>query len=315
MLYYPRVGAAPAPNSFPLIGFAHGYRDSEEVGFLCEDRPADRGADASDIGQDYRQWSHVLRAIASWGFVVVSPDLHWVRTEDGAEPRDSDMWTVMGASVDQVRADFPESVGRDPAQTAYLGHSTGGFLISKHLQSLLDPQPFGGLRGYEGGPLGSAVALIAPRMPETSAQDVLRNHPGLVHGVPLLMMTGIADSEAVPPVAQPDALFGIDELRAFRDAVPSPSHFVGIIGADHWGYTDSICETGTKNYIPSNVLLGQAGTAASQSVQRELADRFLAAFFRKYLLAGGERVPDDLFAARAAKVAAGLRGVRVNAEL
>ena len=87
-----------------------------------------------------------------------------------------------------------------------------------------------------------------------------------------------------------------------------PKHWVGLMGGTHWGYTDSIVESGNRSGDPGppDVLLDRDATVAQQqAAQRTLAARFLVAFFRKYLL--HRNVPDDLDLDRAIAAVPGAR--------
>lgn len=72
MVYYPSNFRGPATTiiegRFPLIGFAHGHDlPYERRRHLAAGRRGDVDANAEEISEDYRQWSGMLRYLASWG--------------------------------------------------------------------------------------------------------------------------------------------------------------------------------------------------------------------------------------------------------
>lgn len=284
MLYYPAVsrglGTPIAGGRFPLVGFAHGHRLPWAGDDLLSGRRADVDADPSDFTQDYRQWAGLLRYLASWGFIVVSPDLHWIIT--GSERGDADVAgraDALGAAIDSIRLD-EVLAGSLQASWAALGHSQGGAAVWNFARSRPDAP-------------ASAVGLIGARVHEVfGGQGGFEAPDRGAWAYPVFFMVGDVD------------LFRDQILEVFAD-LGGTKVLVDIEGADHWGFTDSIA------VLPPPTVLTDGSLAEQQSAQRIVGMHFITAFFRKHL--GGEGdISEALDASSLRSRVPNLRGVRIR---
>lgn len=191
--------AADAGGPFPLVLFSHG-------------------------AASYRQQSTFLTThLASWGFVVASPDylergLTGVLGEPPANPRPDT--TVAAEAIDAVRARSASggnvlSSAVDPTRVFPVGHSAGGFESQRLLER--DDVP-------------SAVSLAAGI---STLQLVNMTAPVLPAGKAVAWIGG-----------RNDGIAAIDTLRTGFEYTPGERRLLELAGAGHNnGFTD-ICTVG-----------------------------------------------------------------------
>jgi dienelactone hydrolase len=216
----------------------------------------------TDINQDFRQLSGILSQLARWGFVCIAPDLGWLAPADTDNYRAvlRDAGTYMLA--ENVR---PGSLFRFQVQVTgigIIGHSTSGlaaiFLATSNALPI------------------AAMGLIAPAATSNADKSQIT---GFAPN-PTLVFHGTKDDAGVG--------VGTAPLDIYSAAGP-PKHLVTIDGANHFGYTDSLC------------LQGDPAATISQADQQKIAKAYLVAFFRRYLqgameesnyLSGARRIED-----------------------
>jgi dienelactone hydrolase len=181
---------SPSPKGpFPLVLFSHGFSGWRE------------------------QSTFLTTHLASWGFVVASPDFleRGLGAQLGAPPatpRTED--DVLGAATAATRAAFPKTVKK--GKLAIVGHSAGGGTAITYSQNpnvltyiALSAAPF----SFGGGP--APTPADKPSMYITGRQD------------------GVAE---------------FDRVNAAYQTVPPPKRFVVIDGSGHLNGMSDICEIG-----------------------------------------------------------------------
>ncbi len=236
VVYYPLLGGEVADGLFPLIVYGHAHRH-------------EGSGTPGDIAQDYLQVSGILTHLASWGFVVVSPDLSWLEEIVGGASDITDRQIVLRDAVhhmlgENVRAGSPfEGRIRTTAMGA-MGHSMGA-----GASVLL------GTSEELGAKIG-AMALIAP--PNHGSDG----HIADFGPKPLMILQGTEDSP----------WYALETARKIYTAAEPAKYLITISGANHFGYTDLI------SYDPE---------VLPRADQQAIAKAYLAAFFRRYLRSGG----------------------------
>jgi dienelactone hydrolase len=205
IVFYPAAGDGEGSpfaggGPFPVIVFGHAKRlpRAECPGTLA------------DTTQDFRQLSGVLSHLARWGFVAISPDLHWLVQGSAGERQLLLADALRYLVTENQRRGSPFRRRLDTGLLAAMGHSFGGYGAVLLAASGTFP-----IR---------ALALIAPA---GGAESV-----GQVAPRPLLVLHGTEENSG----------FGVDDtpLSVYGAAGP-PKHLVTIGGANHFGYTDALC--------------------------------------------------------------------------
>lgn len=186
------------------------------------------------------QSSFLTVGLASWGYVVVSPE-HRSRNLSAVlagsfgsigQPSDVDDLLAMIDAWTRPGSDLPGAALADPARIAVVGHSAGG---SAAIRAAADPR----VRTY--------VAMAAP---------VAQSPPP---SVPSLLIAGTDD--AIAPV---------DRVRAAAKALPAPRRYADMTGVTHLGFMD-IC-TVARDQGGVLTAAERAGVAVNPLVGRLFAD-------------------------------------------
>lgn len=201
-----------AKGRFPLVLFSHGF-------------------------SGYREQSTFLTThLASWGFVVASPDFleRGLGAQLGNPPAvrrtDDD---ILNATIRATRRELPRSVKR--GKVAIVGHSAGGFTAIRYASqpNVLTYIPLSaGPFATQGGP--------PPTPPEK----------------PSMYITGRQDGIAT-----------FDRVSTAFELVPPPKRFVEIDGAGHLNGFSDICEIG-KGGGGVVALAKQAGIPVPPNLER-----------------------------------------------
>lgn len=241
-----------AGGPFPIVVFGHGRRwpscFAQHGWEACAGAP-------QDTVEDYRQLSGILSHLARWGVVSIAPDLSWLAPDFGTESWRCVMADAAGYIVAQNgNAGSPLQGHLKTASLSLLGHSTSGIAA---------------LELAIGGTLSiDAVVLLAP------AGGV--NEASSLSPVPVMVIRGTADSGPFGDGGNSDNVYA---------AAGPPKHMVTITGANHFGFTDSLC------------ILADPVSTVAQGDQQRIATAYLTAFFRRYVN-GAVEVEDYLTGAR-----------------
>jgi predicted dienelactone hydrolase len=237
-----------ARGPFPVVLYAHAYRDP--LGSACV------GAHPST--RDFTSVADLLRHVASYGCVVVVPDLSWI--PGGFNPATFDYFKYGITLRAQVLMRYYDHLmtlnsklfaGQlDLSRLVVAGHSTGGGAAVEAARLLSFNVQFQSL----------SYGLIAPVV-------------GVLYGAKrnLLVVKGGADTLQVGD--GPDAQYNAGGLPKTQVMIP---------GANHFGYTD-ICPANNNCanvFGPSNDNNGDIGRA----LQQLAGASYLAALARYYAL-------------------------------
>lgn len=247
-LYYPAAAPGDGPvacgGPFPLIIYTHGKR----IYPSC---------DGSYLGvaQDYRQADGLLTRLAAAGMIVISVDVSPQLYDDVAKASVI-VNTLTYARDETMRPGSRLQGAVDLLRVGLSGHSTGGegalraaaWFGGVSLTSLTLPKIQVG-----------AVGLLAPAFEGQRATPV-----------PTLVIHGTNESPKQ---------VGDGPLQAYAGATP-PKYLVVIAGANHFGYTDSICIAPPNDN--ASTVGGATGPEAQRRQQRAAGD-YLEAFFSVYL--------------------------------
>lgn len=262
-VYFPAVAEGSDPGQpiaarihferrFPLILYAHAKRRW----LTCPEAvPAALDPSLSDPTLDFTRVGHLLSHIASWGFVVVAPDLGWLTgsSETGAldngsgDPSSIEVprAKILVALHDALVAGAADTFGGqlNPVLLGLFGHSSGAAACIAARSRLANTRILG---------------LVAPAADPSILAQAATNHAALVIG-------GTRDTDEG---ANPDAVYA-----RFTGA----KFLVRLGGANHLGYTE-LCDS------PNQVCmdLDPAG-AISRLVQQESAAAYLVAAARAFL--------------------------------
>lgn len=198
---YPSGGVRGVPvaaGRFPLVVFSHGF-----AGFRT-------------------QSSELTSAIASWGFVVASPDhpsRNLTKVLLGPAGTTTDLQdlgatiTLMGRKDTNAGSAFRRHL--DLAHVGVVGHSAGGRAVENLAVTDKRVDTFVGMAGASVGALDEE----APKVP---------NKPGLLLA------------------AVEDGIVGLDRMDAAYDAMKAPKRIVYFGGSGHLVFSD-LCEVGESD--------------------------------------------------------------------
>lgn len=186
---YRNVKASTKGAPYPLVVFSHGFSGWRE------------------------QSTFLTTHLASWGFVVTSPDFleRGLGSQLGlpvATPRTED--DVINAAVTATRAAFPKIVRK--GKIAIVGHSAGGGTAIKY--------------GSKPNVLTYIAMSAAPFALNGGTPPVPPNKPSMY-------ITG-----------RDDGIANFDRVSAAYKTVPAPKRFVVIGGSGHLNGMSDICEIG-----------------------------------------------------------------------
>jgi hypothetical protein len=301
-IYYPSdvgavFGVPIRPGTYPLVAFAHGYRDGGGVDSESLLGGPEPGCPA-DVTLDHQRWSSVFHLLARCGIVVVAPAMHdvissseqsaarleaavqWVRFEWGHRPVLWGRELFLDPDVEEVRARSRVETGGpgdlSELGVAHLGEGVGVFPVGPGSVVFGTPTHLG-VAGHSWG--ARAAARVAARG-QVSVQaiasvagtwDENEAIQALVGGRrPTLMMAGMNDSA------------GISYLQGLWGSLSQPKHQAAFQGAGHWdwfGWSGSIQFCDEKN----------AGRCAS--MVWSTAAEMLVGFMTKYLYNRWQIVP------------------------
>jgi hypothetical protein len=238
---YNKLGITP--GRFPVMLYAHGYRDP--LGTACG------GAHPST--RDFAGNDAMLRHVASYGCIVVVPDLSWI---PGGFAKDSSDYYQYGIALraDVLFAYFQRLTALnvplfaqrlDLSRLVMAGHSTGG-------PAAVEAGRW--LRGYAAFQ-SLSFGLLAPI-------------PGVLYG---------AHSNLVVLGGTVDTLQGANPVAAYVGGGP-PKSLVTIPGANHFGYTD-LCPS---NNHAADVGLYDQNAVIPRDAQQLVGAAYLAALVRYY---------------------------------
>jgi dienelactone hydrolase len=211
----------------------------------------------TDTSEDYRQLSGIMAHLARWGFIVIAPDLSWLASQFSTNDWQlviADAASYMFAANGSSGSPFQGQI--KTASVSLMGHSSGGLAVTHEATA--------------GTLTVDAVALLAPA--NVSHETVIANFAPK----PVIVVFGTQD-------AGPFSVNG-QALDTYH-AAGAKKHLVTIGGADHFGYTDSLC------------FQADGPPTISQADQQKIAKAYLTAFFRRFL-SGASEVQDYLTGAR-----------------
>jgi hypothetical protein len=236
-------------KKYPLVLFAHARRIP-----VCP-QALPRGADPglADLTNDYTLVSRMLDHVASWGCVVVVPDLSGL-TFFGFDARATVLVGMyqhlksLNAAVFSGRLDF--------SQVVLTGHSTGAGACLVTRAALV----------AAGGPSPVAMGLLAPAVSGDGTFDISSLAANQAPNA-LMVFKGTADNRQ--PGVNPDGVYA---------AARAPRSLVTIPGANHFGYTD-IC-------TPDNQICAADDSPGAISAlgQQLTGGSYLAALVRRFAL-------------------------------
>jgi hypothetical protein len=240
----------PRSGPYPVVLYAHAKR------LLADDCPAlyPQGIDPSllGVGQDYTRAGYMLAHVASYGCVVVVPDLGWL-WDHGWEER-----AVVLVSYYQYLEAINQQVFShqlDLGRAMLVGHSTGGGACLVARGQFL----------AAGLPAPLALGLLAPAT-SSGIQDITPLAADL-GGAGLMVLRGTADTRQV----------GSDPEHVYAQAL-APKIKVTIPGANHFGFTDT-CTADLKQCAADD----NPGTITRLG-QQLTGGAYLAALLRKFVL-------------------------------
>jgi hypothetical protein len=254
LIYYPSVpgqsegmGAPVADGPFPLVIVGHAKRWPPPIAPTCTpDVPA-------DISQDFTQLSGILSHLARWGFVSICPDISWLVSDSSHENRELAMDDAIEYMLSENARSGSTFFGKIVTNSlGALGHSSGGNATV--------------YVGTSGDYPVTVMALLAPAvaaMGESSATDDISQLSAYSPN-PVMIVFGTEDNGS----------FGADGAPPlyFSSAGP-PKYMVTIDGADHFGFTDSLCLASPGDGVPT----------INQSQQQRIAKAYITALFARYL--------------------------------
>ena len=278
-VYYPfnpnqHHSSSISTGPFPVLLYAHAIRFSNDP---CVDR----------IDWDFTSISAMLQHVASYGCVVVVPDLSFVPEGGTTHHVLSQRALVLASYYAWLTLALNGKLFAnqlDLSRLVLVGHSTGGGAVplvgsmlaaaGTHLQSL-------------------AYGLIAPYFGSDGPASVIN---------------ASVENVVVLQGGQDTIIPGVDPAGAYA-AGGEPKTLVMIPGASHYGYTD-LC-TPDNN---CSAIFGQNGTI-SRSAQQQTGAAYLAALVRYYALGdvtarpylSGAQMVDGL-------ESLGVSGIQVQAE-
>jgi dienelactone hydrolase len=256
IIYFPATDeGAVISDRFPLIVFGHGMRAKCST---CPENSPD------DNGEDFRRWSVILRHLASWGFIIISPDLSWLTPQGdtiGIEDRMFLLRDAVNYMLDEnSRVGSPFANRVRSTCIGAMGHSMGADAAI--------------LLGTS-GEMGENISVIAPIAPPNTL-GVSSNHIPDFAPRPVILFQGTKDVwYCFFSPSKSEAIY------AAYDTAERSKHLITIEGANHFGYTDDICDNSDNFSIdkcPRDLL--------PWDDQQSIAKAYLTAFFRRYLSPG-----------------------------
>lgn len=249
--YYPATsagsGAPWAAGAFHVIAFGHGFN------------------------LNYLDYEETCGHLASWGYIVVTPDV-----QNGFNVDHLEYARELAACITHIQAEGGNSASpffqRVDAKSGVFGHSMGGGA------SGLVPSVF---------PQINAVSGLASAETNPSAVASLGSYSG-----PYQVISGSSDNTAGEAGNQ----------IPMYNAALGPKQWVSITGGAHCKFTDgaTICD-----------LVSSAGSV-SRAEQKQIAQKYLTAFFNYYLYNDADALPFLCGDSVAADVAAARIGNTTN---
>lgn len=233
---------------YPILLYAHARRLPPCV------LPSGADQGLLDITRDYTLAGYMLAHVASYGCVVVAPDLSWLVNNLGGAFDGRSTVLVSYYHYLQTLNQSVFSNQLDLSRIVLVGHSTGGgaCLVAR-----------GALRAA-GGPAPVALGLIAPA---TSGSEDVTSLSAQQAPNGLLVLKGTLDHAV-----------GQDPMNTYNQA-NVPKALVTVPGANHFGYTD-VCSADNQTCADS---YNQAGSI-SRLGQQLTGGAYLAALVRKFAL-------------------------------
>lgn len=245
IVYYPRSvfnDNEIANGSFPLIVLGHAHRE-----YGCGTPENNRN--------DYKYYYNIAERLVSWGFIVISVDLHWLsrlyrRDEYNYDNRIqllSDALDYMIKEHCRLGSLFFNKV--DVTKIGAIGHSMGA--ITAHL-----------LAAEEGRV--DALALLGPARPTAVLSSLPKSNPLYISPRPVMTLMGSLDWAA----GSPPNILGTD-LQIFN-FLGTSKYRVIIEGGNHWSYTDGIGGSDLDSQTEAPFQLSIAQTYITGFFQRHL---------------------------------------------
>jgi len=242
-------GAAIADGGpFPLIVVGHAKRLPPSIAPTCDPEVP------QDTTLDFTQLSGILAHLARWGFVSICPDMSWLTSESSHIEREQTMEDAITYMVSQSSQSGSIFFGklRSDAMGA-IGHSAGGN-AAVYL-------------GTSGNYPITVMGLLAPATADLSQPSSMEDINQLAAFSPNPAMLLYGDQDA-------NGAFGADGAPPlYYSSAGAPKYMVTIGGANHFGFTDSLCLA-----FP-----GDGVVTIAQADQQKIATAFLTALFERYL--------------------------------